>query len=73
MSSLQLLIQIDQHVDRPPRGRDHGEIFGKPRRQRLGAQKRLQLAALRRLVGERKVLGDAVRERSRTGCRPPFR
>ena len=38
------------------------EIAGQARRERIGVQKRLQLAKLRRLVGERKVFGGRLEE-----------
>ncbi len=60
---LHAAIHIDQHVDRPPAATIDGrEIAGQLRSERIGNQKRLQLTALRRLVGKRHVLGEGLEE-----------
>ena len=41
---------------------DRVEIAGQARRQRIGVQERLQLAKLRRLVGEGEVFGRRLEE-----------
>ena len=51
-------VDIDEEVDRPPAAAiDRRQIAGQARRERVGPQKRLELAQLRRLVGERELFG----------------